>query len=921
MMRSLAIASALILCAVFIGSFALQAHEDDPKILDRQPAYQGPGFRPGGANPTPLSVGFPSNGVQLLSWLPLSNFGSPSSGNDCWGYTAPSGREYAIFGHSSGTGFVEITDPTNPQVIANISGPSSLWRDIKTYQNYAYAVSEGGDGIQVFNLGSIDSGTVTLVSSGSGSTHNVAIDTDSGFLYRTGGGDNGLRIYSLANPANPTFVGSWNDRYVHDAQVVTYTSGPYAGRQIAFCAAGLNGGGTDTGLTVVDVTNKSAPFVRSQVSYPSRAYSHQVWIDEEKQFLYHGDELDEGSSVSTTTTRIFNISDLDNVTYVRSFTNGNAAVDHNMYVLGDKLFQANYRSGLRVWDISNRTVPVEMAFFDTYPSNDSASFNGLWSCYPYFPSGTVIGSDLERGLFMFRVGDPAIRLSLPDGTPDFIAPDGDEVLVQIEELDGTLDPGTAKLFYDSGSGFVEVDLAPMGGEMFTGSFASTPCGSAIEWYVTARGSDGITRTLPNGAPVTAGFQATSAAALATVFDDDVESNLGWSTGSGGDTATTGQWTRVDPVGTSAQPEDDHTANPARFCFVTGQGSVGGGVGENDVDGGITTLLSPNFDLSDASDAVISYWRWYSNDQGAAPNTDTFRIDVSSNGGSSWVRVETVGPAGPETAGGWIQHSFSVGDFVGLTSQVRMRFVAADEGDGSIVEAGIDDFRVSKIICADCNDNGVEDSEDISIGTSEDCNSNGKPDECDIADGTSTDANTNGIPDECETAILDCGEGQINAGCGSTSDILFVNGSSGGGDRALDVGVDTPLTFSIAEAPAQRGNGSQSKAIIYAWFTFPTEADVVNLPKQLGPMCFGPKLVETRPADIIWNSIGLVNKAGAHNAPSDPPMIADSTTLDFYDLPTGWGEALDITLQGFVPDGCSQGRVDFSVTNGILLRVR
>ena len=183
-----------------------------------------------------------------------------------------------------------------------------------------------------------------------------------------------------------------------------------------------------------------------------------------------------------------------------------------------------------------------------------------------------------------------------------------------------------------------------------------------------------------------------------IVEDDMEAETGWVVGAPGDDATTGIWTRVDPNGTPAQPEDDHTPDPGTMCFVTGQGKPGGGIGENDVDDGHTTLTSPVLDLVGKGGAIISYWRWYSNDQGNSPNADIFVIDISNDNGSTWTNVETIGPAGPETAGGWFQHSFRVSDFVEPTSEVRLRFIAADEGDGSIVEAAVDDFAVSTVVC-------------------------------------------------------------------------------------------------------------------------------------------------------------------------------------------------------------------------------
>ncbi|MEM8709574.1 MAG: choice-of-anchor B family protein, partial [Planctomycetota bacterium] len=388
------------------------AHEDDPKILDRKPPVPGSGFQsalpmgvplPGGGS-NQASLGFPANGVLLQSWLTMGDLGTPGqNGNDCWGYTSPSGREYALMGTTSATVVVEITNPGAPVVVGRINGPSSTWRDIKTYQDRAYTVSEGGNGIQVIDLSDVDNGNVslerTVTGNGTDATHNVAIDTDSGFLYRSGGGGNGLRIYSLANPGNPQFVGSWNTRYVHDVQVVTYTSGPFSGREIAYCCSGFNGGFQDTGLSVVDVTNKNNPVVLSQIAYPGREYSHQGWLSEDRTRFYLGDELDEGSTVGDTTTHVFDTSDPSNVSYIGAFDNGQSAVGHNMYSRDGLLFQANYTSGLRVFDIdANQNNPAEVAFFDTAPNSSSVSFNGLWSCYVGFASGTIIGSDLERGL-------------------------------------------------------------------------------------------------------------------------------------------------------------------------------------------------------------------------------------------------------------------------------------------------------------------------------------------------------------------------------------------------------------------------------------------------------------------------------------------------------------------------------------------
>ena len=697
---------------VLATSATLLAHEDDPKILDRVAPTAAPAFRAPRpvdvlgtrGDSLPLGPGFTSQGVQLLSWLPLSSLDGAASGNDCWGYTSPSGRNYAIIGTSSSTVFVEITDPLNPQVVRVQSGPGSLWRDVKVYQDHAYSVSEGGGGIQVFSMANIDNGNVPLVGTvGAGSnstTHNVAIDEVSGFLYRTGGDNFGLRIYSLANPSSPTFVGQWNTRYVHDAQVVTYTSGPLNGRQIAYCCSGFNGGFDQTGLDIVDVTNKSNPVVLDTVFYPNPAYSHQGWLSEDRQYFYLGDELDENGSIGTRT-HVIDVSDPNNAFSVGPFTNGNTAVGHNLYTVGDLIYEANYTSGLRIFDAStNPTNPTEVAFFDTSLGGDGASFNGLWSVYPYFDNGVVIGSDLESGLFVWYIGDPQLDVTLSAGEPTLLDPNGQTVGVSIvENTPGTLVAGSEKLFYDIGAGFVEVPLTPLGGDLYDAVFPAIACGTTVNWFVSAESTSGLPWTSPAGAPGTT-YSTVAAAGASTLASFDMQTAAGWVGGAPGDTATTGAWVRVNPIGTTAQPEDDRSPIGG-ICWVTGQGSVGGSVGENDVDDGFTTLLTPIFDLSSSTDPQISYWRWYNNSAGGSPNEDIFRVGISNNGGASWTNVEIVGPNPPDTSGGWVQNSFRVADLVTPTSQVRMRFIAADENSGSIVEAAIDDFEIREFDCDTC----------------------------------------------------------------------------------------------------------------------------------------------------------------------------------------------------------------------------
>jgi hypothetical protein len=178
--------------------------------------------------------------------------------------------------------------------------------------------------------------------------------------------------------------------------------------------------------------------------------------------------------------------------------------------------------------------------------------------------------------------------------------------------------------------------------------------------------------------------------------DDVEGDHGWTLGWPGDDATTGMWVRADPVGTTyngqqAQPEDDHTINPGVTCFVTGNGVPGGAAGDSDVDGGSTTLMSPVFHLHGATSAMLTYWRWYTNNLGTNPDQDWWDVDVSSDG-SSWVHLEHT----TNSANSWSLFSFDLTHYTAMTDEVRVRFIASDLPLGTLVEAAVDDISLSVV---------------------------------------------------------------------------------------------------------------------------------------------------------------------------------------------------------------------------------
>lgn len=290
--------------------------------------------------------------------------------------------------------------------------------------------------------------------------------------------------------------------------------------------------------------------------------------------------------------------------------------------------------------------------------------------------------------------DPVI-FTYPDGLPAIVTPGQAETFrVEVGAVSGVPQSGSGLLNYRFGTsgGFTTVAMDEVSSNVYDATIPAGECGQVVQFYVSVETTDGEVVTSPREAP--ADLHASFVAAdLITVFADDFSDDLGWQVGAPEDDAVSGIWERVNPIGTIAQPGAPFVGDA---CYVTGQ-HPGGGDGENDIDDGQTTLFSPALDLEGVEDAIISYQRWYSNDAGATPNADVFEVDVTSDG-VNWVNVETVGPAGPETSGGWFANEFRVGDFVDLSDSVQVRFVASDEGEGSLVEAAIDAFNVQEIDC-------------------------------------------------------------------------------------------------------------------------------------------------------------------------------------------------------------------------------
>jgi hypothetical protein len=252
---------------------------------------------------------------------------------------------------------------------------------------------------------------------------------------------------------------------------------------------------------------------------------------------------------------------------------------------------------------------------------------------------------------------------------------------------GSLNADSLLVRYSTGSGWNTLTMSATGTpDEFEAFIPAQAGGTWIDYYLVAEDTQGSRAQDPKGAP--AEVHTFFVGVITPVVFDDFESDLGWTVGDVDDDAITGTWERCDPQATEAQPEDDHTPSPGTRAYIT-QCSAGTGQGSYDVDGGKTTLFSPVFDLTSLYNAWVRYYRWYSNDTGASPETDEWTVDVSADAGSTWVRLETL----PSSNRSWAYVEKDLGDYIDLTSQVRFRFIASDYDPGSIVEAGIDDFSI------------------------------------------------------------------------------------------------------------------------------------------------------------------------------------------------------------------------------------
>ncbi len=664
--------------------------------------------------------------------------------SNLWGYTDEFGNEYALVGvngednvpNSGGLSVVDISDPANPVEVFFTPGPNSIWREIKTWGDHAYVTTEASAGLLIVDLSPLPQSAnlpVTLFQGDNWDTsHSLFID-ENGRLYLHGAnrGNGGVIMYDLTqDPMSPVEVGTFDNWYVHDSFARGDTL--YAGHIY------------DGFFSIVDVSDPAAPVLLGTQTTPNN-FTHNTWLDDSGQYLFTTDER-EGSYVGA-----YDVSDPADIQFVDKLQSvpGTDAIPHNTYWLNDYVVTSYYTYGVAIYDATRPWNLVETGSFDTSPFT-GGGFNGAWGVYPFLPSGRLIISDIEEGLFILEpsytracwlegtvtnaittvpVNEAAVSIigQTANDTTGF-----DGLYATGLGLAGTYDvqvsapgyfPTTVNGVVLVNGQLTQLDIAlqPMTPFGFTGQVVEVGTGdpvpgavvalngsmSDLEVVADASGQFIIPAMFADTYVITAGRWGWNTTCLTPLaidantppltimldpgYADDLALDLGW-TVSG--SATSGTWERGFPVGTSYQggpcaPGADVVNDCLGRAMVTGNG--GGNAGDDDVDGGTALLSSPVFDATAYITPAVRYDRWFFNSggNGGAPNDELL---VLLSDGTDTVTVETVTATSPGPAS-WQSVEWVISDHLAPTATMQVHFLTSDDQPGHLVEAGMDVFEV------------------------------------------------------------------------------------------------------------------------------------------------------------------------------------------------------------------------------------
>ena len=661
-----------------------------------------------------------------------------------WGFVDTLGNEYALVGASSGLSIVNVTNPNAPFQVALIPGPVSGWREIKTWGRYAYVTTEGGSsGLQIVDLRNLPGTNLPFAYWSpviSGDTlqtiHALHVDAGRAYLYGSNVGSGGVIIADLTTPMSPVYLGRYNASYVHDGYVRNNRC--YAGRIYA------------GEVVVIDVSAPATPAVLQSWQTPGQ-FTHNTWLNTTSDsYCFTTDEVTDSYLSSYDITNLANVSLLDQI---QSQNAGSNSIVHNTHIINkigrDYAVTSWYRDGIVITDVSNPANMVNTGWYDTYAQGSGDGFDGCWGVYPFLPSGTIVASDMDNGLFVLSPTYTAacyIQGNVTDSITGNPVGNANVVIVaqnisQVADLTGFYQTGTGvpgtysvqysrpgyitktinNISFTSGNTVIQnVELVPLTPFAYAGRVIDAVSGNGIasadvrfrdssftyNTVTDANGNFSFASIYPGTYQITAGrwgwisncfsnyflsqVSAQIIIPLTAGIYDDFTWNWGWTvTGS----ASTGMWEREIPVGTTfagnpANPNVDVNDDCSVEAYITGNGTTS--VSNNDVDGGDVILTSPVFDASQIPVPYLLYERWFFNDGGSGNPNDSLTIRISN--GSQTVTLETV-TANSTGNSSWLNSSFRISDYILPTTTMTVIVRTADAAPGHLVEAGFDRFAV------------------------------------------------------------------------------------------------------------------------------------------------------------------------------------------------------------------------------------
>ncbi|MBK8845332.1 MAG: choice-of-anchor B family protein [Bacteroidetes bacterium] len=654
------------------------------------------------------------------------------------GYVDSLGNEYALVGWEFGLSIVDVTDPLNIFEVINISGPQSIWREVKTHDKYAYVTTEGGGGLQIINLSNLPANNLPVknyLGNGaiSGQIDNIhALHIDEGYIYLYGTSlFNGAALICDLNsdPWNPNYLGHTPGTYIHDGYVRNDT--------LFSCHI------YDGYFTIFDVSNKANPIALNTQNTPDN-FSHNSWLNDAGTVLFTTDEVDNSVLAA------YDISNPQNIKLIDQYQTapGSQAIVHNTHTLNDYEVVSWYTEGVVVVDVARPDNMIEVGHYDTSPFS-GGGFNGCWGVYCYLPSGNLVVSDIEEGLFVIApdyirgcyleglVTDSITTLPINGATVTIVSSNKTKFTNTMGVYKtglaaaGLYDVTVSKVGYITktitgvslANGIVtalNVELVPVQTLNITGNVIDAGNGNPIananvnisdgqyNWDVITNGNGDfsinnfVTGTYTvtagqwgyitscNTAPINGGNVTI---ALSKGWYDDFTFDNAWSTQG---TATTGFWVREEPIGTTSNntqvnPDFDVITDCNDKCFMSGNG--GGSSGNDDIDDGSVTLRSPFFDLSNYTNPVLYYSRWFYNGGGQFGSTPNDTMYVYISNGATEVLLEKIHVNTPGMSN-WINKLYALNNYLTPTTTMRVRVVAEDFSQGNVCEAAFDKFQVS-----------------------------------------------------------------------------------------------------------------------------------------------------------------------------------------------------------------------------------